>query len=89
MEWNVAVVAVARDHGRTRVELPDVRHSRALLERARLHAGRRAVDEYARAALLVVSSHYAPDGFDAFRHFLGVSFVSDATAFTRRERRTP
>src|SRR4051812_37077179 len=70
MERQIAIVALARDDGRTAVEYPDVGHVGALLERADLHVGRRAVEQYARAPLCVMAGHHAPDRLDVVRHRL-------------------
>ena len=61
MERQVAVVALARDDRRARVEHPDVGHVGALLERARRDVGRRAVEQDARASLRIIAGHDAAD----------------------------
>src|SRR5262245_41451297 len=70
MERQVAVVARARDHGGATVEHPQVGHVGALLERARLDVGRRAVEQHAGASLRVVAGHHPPDRLDRVAHAL-------------------
>src|SRR5262245_5379601 len=70
MKGQVAVVALARDHGGTAVEHPQVGHVGALLERARLDVGRRTVEQHTRAPLRVVSGHHPPDRLDRVAHAL-------------------
>src|SRR5262245_2800762 len=70
MERQIAVVALARDDGRTALEYPDVGHVGTLLERADLHVGRRAVEQHARVPLRVMAGHHAPDRLDIVCHRL-------------------
>src|SRR5882672_9339840 len=71
MKRQTAVVALAGNDRRAAVEYPDVRHAGARADHARIDVGRRAVEEHARAAVLVVSGDYAPDGPQLFRHAFG------------------
>src|SRR5712691_1998263 len=68
MKRQTAVVALPGDDRRAAVEYPDVRHAGARADRARIDVGRRAVEEHARAAVLVVSGDYAPNRPQLFRH---------------------